>query len=307
MEEKIYIIWDKKVKSFAGALVKGAPLYDFTADEKHKTIETVLDICRWLLEQGADRKSLVYAVGGGVTTDLVGFAASIYKRGVRYINVPTTLLSQVDAGIGGKTGCNLDGYKNILGVTRFPEKSIFYPESLKTLPERELRSGAAEMLKTFIIKDDGNYEKAVELLSADKIDFDALAPLIEAAADVKREIVEQDPYEYGLRRVLNLGHTYAHAIEWWQDDKLFSHGEAVAIGIIEAAKLSEKMNLCPEGLSDKLRSDFIRCKLPVELPCPKEELQEAIWKDKKVENGRIHFVLIKAIGNVIIEDIDDLQ
>ncbi len=315
MEEKRYFICDKNVRSFAESIAEGSPIYEFVADEEHKNIGTVLDICRWLLEQGADRKSLVYAVGGGVTTDLVGFAASIYKRGIRYINVPTTLLAQVDAGIGGKTGCNLDNYKNMIGLTRFPEKSIFYPGTLRTLPERELRSGAAEMLKSFIIKDNGNYEKAVSVLSAEKMDFDALAPLVEAAAEVKREIVEQDPYENGLRRVLNLGHTYAHAIEWYQHNTQtrpngetpLSHGEAVAIGIIEAAMLSERRGLCAAGLSEKLRADFRKCKLPTELPCHKEELLAAMWKDKKVENGIIHFVLIESIGKVIIEDIDDLQ
>ncbi len=313
MEKKsIYVIYDRNVESFALKLAEGRPALAITADEEHKTMDTVLAICRWLLAQGAGRDALVWAVGGGVTTDLAGFAASIYKRGVRYANYPTTLLSQVDAGIGGKTGVNLDGYKNMIGVTKFPVYTRILPEVLQTLPKRELRSGAAEMLKTFIIEDKGgHYEKAVKVLSEPEIDFAALAPLIEAAAEVKRRIVEQDPYEESIRRWLNLGHTYAHAIEWYQHTHgaadPMTHGEAVAVGIVQAALLSERLGLCKPGLADKLRADLCACGLPTELPCPEAELETALWKDKKAEKGIIHFVLIKRIGKVITKDLDDLH
>ena len=313
MEKKsIYVIYDRNVESFALKLAEGRPALAITADEEHKTMDTVLAICRWLLAQGAGRDALVWAVGGGVTTDLAGFAASIYKRGVRYANYPTTLLSQVDAGIGGKTGVNLDGYKNMIGVTKFPVYTRILPEVLQTLPKRELRSGAAEMLKTFIIEDKGgHYEKAVKILSEPEIDFAALAPLIEAAAEVKRRIVEQDPYEENIRRWLNLGHTYAHAIEWYQHTHgaadPMTHGEAVAVGIVQAALLSERLGLCKPGLADKLRADLCACGLPTELPCPEAELETALWKDKKAEKGIIHFVLIKRIGKVITKDLDDLH
>lgn len=311
-EDKIYVVCDRNVEDLARNIAGNKPLKSIIADEDHKNIESVLDICRWLLERGADRKAVLWAVGGGVTTDMVGFAASIYKRGIRYVNYPTTLLSQVDAGIGGKTGVNLDGYKNMLGVINFPEDTIILPEALKTLPLSELRSGAAEMLKSFIIEDlDDNYEKAVSILSAPELDYDALAPLIKAAADVKRKIVAGDPYEKNLRRLLNFGHTYAHAIEWYQHthptDKPLSHGEAVAVGMIEATKLSERLGLCPPRLWEKLRSDFTACGLPTELPCPENELEGAMFKDKKAENGKIHFVLIESIGKLIIKDLDDLH
>ena len=313
MEKKpVYVIYDRNVEPFALKLADGRPALAITADEDHKTMDTVLDICRWLLAQGAGRDALVWAVGGGVTTDMAGFAASIYKRGVRYANYPTTLLSQVDAGVGGKTGVNLDGYKNMIGVTKFPVYTRILPEVLQTLPARELRSGAAEMLKTFIIEDKGgNYDKAVKVLSEPEIDFGALAPLIEAAADVKRRIVEQDPYEEGLRRCLNLGHTFAHAIEWYQHthgaEDPMTHGEAVAVGIVQAALLSERLETCKPGLADKLRADLSACGLPTELPCPAEALEDALWKDKKAEKGIIHFVLIKKIGKVIIKDLDDVH
>lgn len=354
--KNIFVVCDRNVETLARSLAPGRPLLAIVADEEHKNMDTVLGICRWLLECGADRDAVVYAVGGGVTTDMAGFAASIYKRGVRYVNYPTTLLCQVDAGIGGKTGVNLDGYKNILGVINFPLETRILPQALETLPEKELRSGAAEMLKTFIIKDGGNYRKAVEALSRDKVDTDELAPLIEAAAQVKREIVAQDPTEKGLRRVLNLGHTFAHAIEWHQHGHTrpaaaaaaadgrtsartghenpaatrtvaaaaaetvaaaaaasaagsapYSHGEAVAIGIIQAARISEELGIAARGLAERLAEDFRACRLPVELPCRAELLEQAIWKDKKAERGIIHFVLIKDIGTVIIKDLDDLH
>lgn len=310
--KSIYVIYDRNVESFVLEQFPDYPRLAITADEEHKTIDTVLGICRWLLEQGADRKAICYAVGGGVTTDMVGFAASIYKRGVKYVNYPTTLLSQVDAGIGGKTGVNLDAYKNMIGVTRFPADTRIFPEVLKTLPEREFRSGAAELLKTFIIENkSGNYEKAVQVLSAEEIDFKALEPLIKAAGQIKERIVEKDPFEAGLRRVLNLGHTYAHAIEWYQHthetQTPLSHGEAVAVGIIKAAKISEVLGVAKAGLAAKLAEDFKACHLPVEMPCPEAEIQEAMKKDKKAEGGAINFVLIKKIGKVIIQEINDLH
>ena len=311
-KKSIFIIYDRNVEAFALKLAEGRPAFPITADEEHKTMDTVLDICRWLLSQGADRDAIVWAVGGGVTTDIAGFAASIYKRGVRYANYPTTLLSQVDAGVGGKTGVNLDGYKNMIGVTKFPIFTRILPEVLATLPPRELRSGAAEMLKAFIIENkNGHYEKAVKLLSEPQPDFGALAPLIEAAAAVKRKIVEQDPYEENQRRLLNLGHTYAHAIEWYQHthatEDPMTHGEAVAVGLVQAALLSERLGVCKNGLAKQLRTDLIACGLPTELPCPEEELEPALRKDKKAEKGIIHFVLIKKIGKVIIKDLDDLH
>ena len=312
MDKSIFVVYDRNVEALAKEIAGDYPMFAITADEEHKTFETVLDIERWLLGQGANRDAIVYAVGGGVTTDLVGFAASIYKRGVRYVNYPTTLLSQVDAGIGGKTGCNLDSFKNMIGVTRFPIDTRILPKALKTLPERELRSGAAEMLKTFIIENkDNNYEKAVAVLSAPKLDFDALAPLVEAAGKVKYKIVEKDPFEENIRRYLNLGHTYAHAIEWYQHthetENPCTHGEAVAIGMVQAALLSERLSLCKPGLAEKIASDLKACGLPTELPCPEKDLEGAIWKDKKAEKGKIHFVLIKKIGKVTIEDLDDLH
>ena len=305
--KEILVVYDRNVKAYAEKITGSRPSFAIDADEAHKTMDTVMNVCRWLLDNGADKRTLVLAVGGGTTTDIVGFAASIFKRGIRYANVPTTLLAQVDAAIGGKTGVNLDHYKNMLGLIREPEFTYICTGTLRTLPEREFRSGAAEMLKTFIIKDDGNYEKALKIAGLPVPDIEALTPLIEAAAKTKRKIVSRDPDDEGRRRVLNLGHTWAHAIEWWQHATgaldPYTHGEAVAIGIVQAARMSEQLKLAREGLAAKIKADFEYCGLPTELPCDESELQKAFDQDKKRQGGRINYVLIKSIGSVTVKKI----
>ena len=309
--KQVFVVCDQNVEAFArkvaglrtGNTRRGEPcsLLAITADEAHKTIDTVMEICRWLCDNEADRDALLLAVGGGVTTDMAGFAASIYKRGIRHANIPTTLLSMVDAGIGGKTGVNLDGYKNLLGVIRQPEFTAIFPEVLETLPERELRSGLAEMLKTFIIKNPRHaYETAVS---------EGPTPeLIQLAAGIKQESVEKDEFESGPRRKLNLGHTWAHAIEWWQKEtgreEQFTHGEAVAIGMVQAARFAEKLGIAEEaGLAERLAKDLKACGLPTELPCPEEDLLPAILKDKKTYGSKIKLVLPCRIGKVVVKTV----
>lgn len=304
--KSVFVVYDRNVSQYLELIAPGKPSLGITADEKHKTLDSVTEICRWLMDQGADRKSLVLAVGGGVTTDMVGFAASIYKRGIDYANIPTTLLGMIDAAVGGKTGVNLDSYKNMLGVIRQPEFTYICPQVLASLPQKELRSGAAEMLKTFIIKDAEKYRQAVELFS-EPFDVEKAVPLIEDAAKIKLSIIRRDEFEKGPRRVLNLGHTYGHAIEWWQSvngiENPYTHGEAVAIGIIQAAIKSEAAGKAAFGLAGNLKLDFERCGLPTELPCPAEELEKAISQDKKAEGGKLNFVMIKEIGKVVVEKI----
>ena len=315
--KQVFVVCDRNVEDFARR-IRHDNLLAITADEAHKTIDTVMDICRWLCDNGADRDALVLAVGGGVTTDMAGFAASIYKRGIRYANIPTTLLSMVDAGIGGKTGVNLDGYKNLLGVIRQPEFTAIFPEVLETLPEREFRSGLAEMLKTFITKNPRRaYERTVALMgsspgAASALADGELAELIQLAAGIKQEIVEKDEFETGLRRKLNLGHTWAHAIEWWQkgsfasarNDTPFTHGEAVAIGMVQAAKYAERHGIAEEpGLAERIAADLKACGLPTELPCPEQELLPAILKDKKAYGSKIKLVLPCKIGKVVVKSV----
>lgn len=314
---------------------KGVPGKLVDASEEAKTMDTVMDICGWLLDNGADRDALVLAVGGGITTDMAGFAASIYKRGVRFAYVPTTLLSQVDAAIGGKTGVNFDRFKNMLGTIRQPEFTYVCPQVLESLPHREFAAGVAEMLKTFIIEDEGNYQKAVDVLSemhqgyailpeesaadywSDCVNAysEELLYLITEAIKVKAGVVSRDQYEKGERRKLNLGHTFAHAIEtlvqregagrFNMDD--ISHGEAVAVGLVLAARLSDRVFRgdmdTPTAMEGSIAIDLYDCGLCNSCPFSIEEMAEIMRKDKKAEGGKVHFVLMREIGDVLTYDL----
>ena len=305
---KVFLVYDRNVAWVAQEIAAACPpagMKVLDASEKAKDMATVLDLCSWLLEAGADRSSLLLAVGGGITTDLAGFAACIYRRGIRFAFVPTTLLAQVDAAIGGKTGVNFLDFKNMLGGIRQPEFTFECAQVLRTLPRRDFLSGAAELLKTFMIDNTGNaYEKTVALLSA-PADSATLQTLIAAAAKVKAGIVSRDEQERGERRCLNLGHTFAHAIEHEarQAGLDVTHGEAVAVGILLAARLSEAMGLAPKGLAARLETDWTACGLPTGVPFDPATLTSAMTKDKKAEGDTIHFVLLSSIGQVEIRKI----
>ena len=300
-EQEVYVVCDRNVTAVAEALVPAARArLDIDASEAGKTLETVLEITRWQLSQHATREALLVAVGGGITTDMAGFAAGIYKRGIRYANIPTTLLAQVDAAVGGKTGVNLDGYKNMLGVICQPVWTLLAARVLETLPRRDFLSGVAELLKTLLLSDGEAYQQAVARLQAGG----DLQETVFAAARFKAGIVQADPFESGERRKLNLGHTFAHAIEHEArlrgDD--IRHGEAVAIGILLAARLADRMRLSSGGES-RLRADFQKCGLPLSCPYSLRELAGAMAQDKKAAAGYIHFVLPIVPGEVIIKDL----
>ena len=289
-EPELFVVYDANVAWVASQLTEALPARASMAletSEEGKTLETVQALERWLLQEDASRGALLLAVGGGITTDLVGFAAAIYKRGIRYANVPTTLLAQVDAAIGGKTGVNLDGYKNMLGAFRMPEFTVLEAAFLRTLPAREFRCGLAELLKTFLIGNGPAYTALVSSLK--KPDFE---DAIRRAAAIKARIVAEDPEEHGVRAKLNLGHTFGHAIE------------AVAMGIVLAAELSERLGVAQKGMSAQLKADFSRLSLPVASPYPVEDLVEALRKDKKaVAGGKVKFVLLRAPGDVVLQEL----
>lgn len=314
-EPELYVVYDENVASLAREVLAALPVkgsFGLKTSEERKTLETVQGLCRQLLEAGASRNAYLLAIGGGITTDMTGFAAAIYKRGIRYANLPTTLLAQVDAAIGGKTGVNLDGYKNMLGAFRMPEYTFLCADVLKTLPPRELRAGLAELLKTFLIGDAEAYEQAVRCFADAQND---ISGLITKAAQIKADIVAQDPEEHGIRAKLNLGHTFGHAIEHeaQKEGDDIHHGEAVAMGMILAARLSERIGLAPDGLEKKLRADFKALGLPTECPYPLENLAAAMALDKKAAEGRVKWILLEAPGRVIIKEMtvkeamDDLR
>lgn len=312
--DEIFIVHDSNVADIVDRLgLEAQGVLDIDATEEMKSFETVMAINSWLMDLGADRHAFVLGIGGGITTDMTGFAASIYKRGVKFVFLPTTLLAQVDAAIGGKNGVNLDSFKNIMGVIRQPEATIICPEVLETLPFSQIASGAAELLKTFIIDDSSNsYDKAVNLLTQvceaedKKAELKRQArqfqALIAAAAQVKAGIAGRDPNEHGERRFLNLGHTFAHAIEKNSNERI-GHGAAVSMGMLLAARLAENLGIARQGLAAGLEADFIACGMQTRCPYSIESMAEAMKKDKKAQGDIIHFVLPVKIGEVITRDL----
>ena len=272
------------------------PVLWIHATEEEKTLATVERLTTQLLDLQADRTTFLLGVGGGITTDLVGFTAAIFKRGLPFGFVPTTLLAQVDASIGGKNGVNFDRYKNMLGTFRQPEFIYVDTDFLQTLPLRQLRCGAAEMLKTFLLADKRAYEEAVKVFRAEKPQVPQW--LVGRAGEIKQALVAQDPEDHGVRRLLNLGHTFGHAIE--KCSTQYEHGEAVAIGIALAARMAVEKELMAAEEADRIVEDLRAVGLPVEPPVPEETLREAILQDKKRTGGTLRFILPETIGKARI-------
>ena len=264
------------------------------AGEQHKNLQTVQRIWKTLLRHHADRNALMINLGGGTVTDLGGFAASTYKRGIKFINVPTTLLGMIDAAIGGKTGIDFGGAKNQIGTFAEAEEVVIDPLFLETLPQRELLSGLSEMLKYGFVADSKLLETSLE----------NYRQFIVRAGEIKREIVAKDPTENGLRKILNFGHTLGHAIEshCLTTDHPLLHGEAVALGMAGALWLSVKQS----GLDEQVLKDYEK-KLPILLSEAEISLSEAdievvlgyLAHDKKNKGEKPQFVLLEAIGKPV--------
>jgi len=300
---KIFILTDRNTEAHCLPVFSGAMPADFTYDiievdpgEENKNIDFCIGIWKMLLDFGADRNSLLINLGGGVITDMGGFAASTYKRGIDFIQIPTTLLSQVDASIGGKTGIDMDTVKNIIGTFTQPQAVFIDVKFLKTLDKRQLVSGFAEMIKHAFIFD-ANYYQELK-------DFDFDKPnekLIHRSVEIKNEVVTQDPKESGLRKILNFGHTIGHAVETYSldhDSNPLLHGEAIAVGMICEAYLSSLYNgLKEEQLQEvvsSIRKTFPDYNLKTDtFP----ELIEIMKNDKKNDDGRIGFALLTELGH----------
>ncbi|WP_316794646.1 3-dehydroquinate synthase [Pedobacter frigoris] len=274
----------------------GFDLIETDPGEENKNIDFCIGIWKTLLDFGADRKCLMINLGGGVVTDLGGFVASTYKRGIDFINIPTTLLSQVDASVGGKTGIDIDNVKNMVGTFTLPQSVFIETKFLKTLPEREMLSGFAEMIKHGLIADKGYYE---ELKKGNYKEIEAEA--IYTSVNIKNEVVTEDPHEKGLRKILNFGHTIGHAVETYSlinDKSPLTHGEAIAIGMVCEGFLSVSNNtLTGDELEDI--SNYILETYP-SYQIKKEsfgQLLEFMQSDKKNENGEIMFSLLNSIGS----------
>ena len=264
------------------------------AGEQHKNLQTVQRIWKTLMKHHADRNALLINLGGGVITDLGGFAASTYKRGIKFINIPTTLLAMVDAAIGGKTGIDFGGGKNQIGTFAEAEEVLINPVFLETLPERELRSGLAEMLKYGFISD----AKLLEINLENCHDF------ILRAGDIKREIVSKDPTEKGLRKVLNFGHTIGHAIEshCLTTDYPLLHGEAVALGMLGALWLSVRQLGLDESVLQNFENQIPMLLSEAEISLSKADLEPILSylvHDKKNKGKKPQFVLLEAVGKPV--------
>lgn len=276
---------------------------EMQAGEDNKDLETCNGIWKVLSELGCDRKSLVINLGGGVVTDLGGFIAATFKRGIPFINVPTTLLAMVDAAVGGKSGVNLDGLKNQIGVIQPAELILVDTSFLETLSAAEMRSGLAEMLKHGLIQDEAYWKKMIALKEMTLADLDEL---ILDSIRIKGAIVEQDPREENLRKSLNYGHTLGHAIESYflahpSREKIL-HGEAVAVGMILATYLSSRLLEFPSGklreISQGIHSVYGKISFDKE---DQDRIIELLKFDKKNEGGKINFVLLEDIGKPVMD------
>ena len=280
------------------AFKKSGTLVKIPAGEKHKTFETCQLVWEHFFSMGLDRKSLVINLGGGMVGDLGGFSSACFKRGISFVQVPTTLLAQVDAGIGGKTGIDLGAYKNQIGLIVSPEVICVDPVFLETLPARELRSGFAEVLKHALIRD----ETAWNILSRFSSATDLTSDLIWDSMQVKITIVAQDPQEKNVRKALNFGHTVGHALESYflqkHPENPLLHGEAVAAGMVCEAWVSYQAGYLSTEQLYGISSTVLRLYGKIAFqPEEMENLRDFVMQDKKNENGRILLSLLDGIGN----------
>ena len=301
------LLVDERVMSLHGKLFDTFPAVLIPSGEQHKTLQTVERIYRELVRLEVDRSSLLVGVGGGVATDVAGFAASTYMRGVRFGFIASTLLGQVDASIGGKNGVDLDGYKNMVGVIRQPAFVWCDLSLLTTLARREYVAGIAEVIKYGAIRSReflGYLEDRMQDLLS--LDNQVLTEVVTRSVRVKADIVRQDEFESGTRRLLNFGHTLGHAIE---REHGILHGEAVALGMVLAARLSHALGCLPADGVSLLESLIARSGLPVERKIDPGQIYEHIRKDKKKSGAIIHFVLLDRPGNAFIREIplDELK
>lgn len=279
-----------------GSLPANTKKFSFPAGEANKNLETCMHIWQWMTDEGFDRKSHIINLGGGVTGDMGGFCAATYKRGVSFINIPTSLLSMVDASVGGKLGIDFNGFKNHIGVFTQPDAVIISDIFLKTLPERELRSGYAEVLKHGLIRN-VNYFHSLKI---EGWQAQSWREIIEKSISIKKEVVEKDPRESSLRKILNFGHTIGHAFEsfYLDTERHLLHGEAIAIGMICEAYLSYiKCGLHRdemEEIVEAIQSVYGLIEIPQE---DIEDIMMLCYQDKKNEGGTLNFSLLRHLGN----------
>lgn len=309
-ERKICIITDSTVaKLYAEPIMqllegkcKKYILHIFPAGEANKTLDTVRAAYKVLIDEKFDRKDLLLALGGGVTGDVTGFIAATYLRGVDFVQIPTTLLAQADSSIGGKTGVDFDGYKNMVGAFYMPKLVYMNVSTLKSLDDRQFFNGFAEVMKHGLIKDSMYYEWLLEnMYEICDRDVDVLLEMIMKSCMIKKLVVEKDPTEKGDRALLNFGHTIGHAIEKYKNFTM-SHGECVALGAVAAAYISWKHEWLSMEEYYEIRDMFVPFNLPISIEDIEPDKILALTKsDKKMEGNAIKFVLLKKVGKAVID------
>lgn len=309
-DRKVCIVTDSNVNPLYGAEVEDivgtisgeCMRYVFPAGEESKTLDTVKEIYKFLIENHFNRKDLLIALGGGVVGDLTGYTAATYLRGIEFIQIPTTLLSQADSSIGGKTGVDFDGYKNMVGAFYMPKLVYMNIATLQSLSDRQFYSGFAEVMKSALIKDGNFYEWLIDqMYEICERDVETLSEMVERSCTIKKLVVEKDPLEKGDRALLNFGHTIGHAIEKYMNFTM-THGECVALGCVAAAFISWKKNWLSMEEYYEIRDMFVPFYLPISIDnLDIEEVLRLIRSDKKAENGYIKFILLKKVGKALID------
>lgn len=263
--------------------------------EKSKTLSTATKIYEKMAADFFSRSDMVVSLGGGVVSDIAGFAAATYLRGIKFVSIPTSLLAQIDASIGGKNGVNLSFGKNLVGTFYSPELVLVDSNFLLTLPQKELRCGIAEAIKCGCIKD----EKLFEIFENENFENN-LDEIIKRSIAVKKQLAEKDEFDLGERKLLNFGHTLGHAYEKLGNFETFSHGEAVAIGMNEITKISEKLGLTKAGTAERLAEVLKKNSLPVSSSFAKKDVLKAVLHDKKISGSFIDLAVLKSIGSSFI-------
>lgn len=296
-KRRVIVITDSNVDRCHSSLISSFEHIIIGLGEQAKNLTTLEKVYTQLMEMGADRSIFLLGIGGGIVTDITGFVGATYMRGVDFGFIPTTLLAMVDASVGGKNGVNIGGFKNMVGTFLQPNFVICDTAKLSTLSDREFAAGLAEVIKAAIIADPELFDLLEKAdFAALRADNQLLSKVVESALKVKIDVVTTDEKEKGLRRVLNLGHTIAHAIE--KSTRVYNHGEAVAVGLCCVADVAEKMGKLSVEDCQRIKSLCERYKLPTELPEPIEKLLKAIRKDKKRDGDSLHLILPTAIGGV---------
>jgi len=301
-DDKVGPLYAEAVKEVLEKCKNEVYIFTFPNGEENKNLDTIGKIYEELIENHFQRGDFLVALGGGVVGDMTGYAAATYLRGIDFIQMPTTLLSQVDSSVGGKTGVDFKQYKNMVGAFKMPKLVYMNLKMLETLDERQFYSGFAEAMKSALIKDAHYYEWLIEMMYeiCDK-DMAILEELVVKSCNIKRMVVEKDPYEKGDRALLNLGHTIGHAIEKYKNFTLL-HGECVALGCVAAAFISWKKELLSMDEYYEIRDMFVPFNLPISIEdIDIEEILKITKSDKKMVQNQIRFVLLKKIGKAVVD------